>query len=102
RVRVVQPKGRFISADDYIEAIGPQTRVISASLVRFDNGARLDAARGSRACEKVGAALVLDLAQCAGAMKIDLRELGASMAVSSGYKWLLGPYGAGFFWVASE
>jgi len=35
-------------------------------------------------------------------MKIDLRELGASMAVSSGYKWLLGPYGAGFFWVASE
>ena len=24
------------------------------------------------------------------------------MAVSSGYKWLLGPYGAGFFWIASE
>jgi len=102
RVRIVEPKGRFISADDYIEAIGPQTRVISASLVRFDNGARLDAARVARACEKVGAALVLDLAQCAGAMKIDLRELGASMAVCSGYKWLLGPYGAGFLWVASE
>ena len=24
------------------------------------------------------------------------------MAVCSGYKWLLGPYGAGFFWVANE
>jgi len=45
---------------------------------------------------------VLDLAQCAGAIKIDLRELGASMATSSRYKWLLGPYGTGFFWVASE
>jgi selenocysteine lyase/cysteine desulfurase len=102
RVRIVEPQGRFICADDYIAALGPQTRVISASLVRFDNGARLEAARLARACEKFGTALVLDLAQCAGAMKIDLRALGASMATSSGYKWLLGPYGTGFFWVASE
>jgi selenocysteine lyase/cysteine desulfurase len=102
RVRQVEPKGRFISADDYIEAIGPQTRVISASLVRFDNGGRLDAARVARACERFGAALVLDVSQCAGAMRINLRELGAAMAVCSGYKYLLGPYGTGFFWIASE
>ena len=102
RVRVVEPGGRLISADDYIDSIGPHTRLISASLVRFDNGARLDAARVARACEKVGAALVLDLSQCAGAINLNIRELGASMAVSSGYKWLLGPYGSGFFWIAEE
>src|SRR6516165_3098388 len=102
RVRVVEPRGRFISADDYIECIGRNTRVVSASLVRFDNGARLDAARLARACEKFGAALVLDLSQCAGAMALDVRHLGATMAVASGYKWLLGPYGCGFFWIASE
>ena len=102
RVRIVTPKGRFITADDYIDQIGPQTRVVSASLVRFDNGARLDAARVARACEKYGTALLLDISQCAGAMKLDLRELGAAMAVCSGYKWLLGPYGSGFFWVANE
>jgi len=28
RVRVVEPRGRFITADDYIAQIGPQTRVI--------------------------------------------------------------------------
>ena len=102
RVRVVEPRGPFISADDYIEHIGPQTRVVSASLVRFDNGAKLDAARVALACEKVGAAFVLDVTQCAGAMTMNIRDLGASMAVCSGYKWLLGPYGSGFFWVASE
>ena len=102
RVRVVEPRGRFISADDYIEQIGPRTRVISASLVRFDNGARVDAARVAEACQKVGAALLLDVSQCAGAMPMKIRDLGASMAVCSGYKWLLGPYGTGFFWVASE
>jgi len=102
RVRVIQPRGRFISADDYIERIGPRTRVVSASLVRFDNGARLDAPRVAEACRKVGAALVLDVSQIAGAMTLDVRALGAAMAVCSGYKWLLGPYGAGFFWVSSE
>jgi selenocysteine lyase/cysteine desulfurase len=102
RVRVVEPRGRFITADDYIAPIGPQTRVISASFVRFDNGARLDSARVGEACRKVGAALLLDITQCAGSMPLDIRELGADMAVCSGYKWLLGPYGAGFFWIASE
>ena len=102
RVRIVEPRGRFISADDYIDCIGPRTRLISASLVRFDNGARLDAARVARACEKVGAALMLDLSQCAGAMELSMRDLGAAMAVCSGYKWLLGPYGSGFFWIAEE
>jgi selenocysteine lyase/cysteine desulfurase len=102
RVRLVEPRGQFISADDYIERIGPKTRVVSASFVRFDNSARLDAARVARTCEKFDAALVLDLSQCAGALALDIRDLGASMAVASGYKWLLGPYGTGFFWIASE
>jgi selenocysteine lyase/cysteine desulfurase len=102
RVRVVEPSGRFITADDYVAQIGPHTRVVSASLVRFDNGARLDAPRVSEACRKVGAALMLDVSQCAGSMPMDIRKLGADMAVCSGYKWLLGPYGAGFFWIASE
>jgi selenocysteine lyase/cysteine desulfurase len=102
RVRVVEPRGRFISADDYIEAIGPHTRLISASFVRFDDGVRLDASRLARACESRGAALLLDITQAAGAMPLSVRDLGASMAVSSGYKWLLGPYGVGFCWVARE
>ncbi len=101
-VRVVQSRGRFLSADDYIECMGPQTRAISASLVRFDNGVRLEAARIARACQKIGAALILDLSQCVGAMPLDMRDLGASMAVASGYKWLLGPYGSGFFWISDE
>lgn len=102
QIRIIEPRGRFICADDYIAAIGPQTRVVTASLVRFDDGAMLDAARVARTCEKVGAAFLLDVTQCAGAMKFRIRDLGATMAVCSGYKWLLGPYGTGFFWIAEE
>jgi selenocysteine lyase/cysteine desulfurase len=102
RVRVVEPRDRFIQADDYIDQIGPHTRLVTASLVRFDDGAMLDAPRVARACEKVGAAFLLDVSQCAGAIKIRVRDLGATMVVCAGYKWLLGPYGCGFFWIANE
>jgi selenocysteine lyase/cysteine desulfurase len=102
RVRVVEPRDRFIEADDYIDQIGPQTRLVTASLVRFDDGAMLDAPRVARACEKVGAAFLLDVSQCAGAIKMRVRDLGATMVVCAGYKWLLGPYGCGFFWIGNE
>ena len=98
RVKVVAPSDRFISADDYIGQITPRTRMISASLVRFDDGSRLDAARLAAACRKADVTLLLDLSQCACAIPIDLPETGADFAVSSGYKWLLSPYGTGFFW----
>ncbi len=102
KMRVIAPAGRFIAADDYIRAIGARTRIVSASLVRFDDGARLDAARVAKACRAVGAMLLLDASQCAGAMPMTVAELGADFIVCSGYKWLLGPYGTGFFWVAPD
>ncbi len=101
-MRTVTPAGRFITADDYIRAINPRTRIVSASLVRFNDGARLDAARVAKACHAVGAMLLLDASQCVGAMPMTVAELGADFIVGSGYKWLLGPYGTGFFWVAPE
>ena len=102
KVIVVEPQGRFITAEDFLAHIGPRTRVVSTSLVRFDDGVRLDAAKVAGACHDVGALLLLDAAQCAGAMPIDARALGADFLVASGYKWLLSPYGTGFFWVRSE
>jgi len=102
RVRVIEPRGHFLTAEDYIAHLGPQTRVISASLVRFDNGARMDYAPLGEACRKFGTALVLDLSQIVGSGPIDIRAEGATMAVASGYKWMLGPYGSGFFWIADE
>src|SRR6202050_3426570 len=101
-VKVIAPSERFISADDYVSAISARTRIVSASLVRFDNGARLDAKRVADACHAVGALFLLDASQCAGALPIDVGATGADFLVSSGYKWLLGPYGTGFFWARRD
>jgi selenocysteine lyase/cysteine desulfurase len=102
QVRVVSPRGRFIDADDYIAALRPRVRVVSASLVRFDNAVHLDTVRLAQACHANGAALLLDVSQCAGGMPINVGQLNADFITGAGYKWLLSPYGTGFFWVRRE
>jgi cysteine desulfurase/selenocysteine lyase len=102
KVVVVRPRERFLTADDFIAHLSSRTRLVSTSLVRFDDGVRLDAPRLARACHQAGALLVLDAAQCAGAMPIDVRALEVDFLVASGYKWLLSPYGTGFFWARAE
>ena len=102
KVIVVEPRQRFLTADDFIDHIGPRTRLVSTSLVRFDDGARIDASKIARACHDAGALLLLDAAQCAGAMPIDVRALGVDFLTASGYKWLLSPFGTGFFWARAE
>ncbi len=102
QVKIVKPAGRFLAASDFVAQIGPRTRLVSASLVRYDNGARLDAARVASACHDAGALLLLDAAQCAGAMPMNVAALGADFVTASGYKWLLGPYGTGFFWARAK
>jgi selenocysteine lyase/cysteine desulfurase len=102
RVRIVQPRERFITADDLIAAITPRTRLISMSHVRFDDGVLCDVPKLAAAARAAGALLLLDVAQSVGAVPINVKEIGADFIVASGYKWLLGPYGTGFFWARSD
>jgi len=102
KLKVVSPQNRFISADDFIAALSPRTRLVSASLVRFDDGVLLDAAKLAAACHAQGTFLLLDASQCCGAIPMDVTTLGADFIVSAGYKWLLSPYGTGFLWAKNE
>jgi selenocysteine lyase/cysteine desulfurase len=101
-VKIIAPRARFISAEDFIEHLTPRTRLVSVSLVRFDDASRLDGPKLAEACHRAGATLLLDISQCACAIPMGLRALGCDFAVSSGYKWLLSPFGTGFFWARRE
>jgi cysteine desulfurase / selenocysteine lyase len=101
-LKVVAPSERFITAEDLIAALTPKTRLVSVSLTRFDDGSMVDAAKLAAACHAQGTLLLLDASQCCGAIPMKVDELGADFIVCAGYKWLLSPYGTGFFWVRSE
>jgi cysteine desulfurase/selenocysteine lyase len=102
KVKSVEPRERFLTADDLIAAMTPKTKLVSVSMVRFDDGSLLDARRVAEACHAQGALLLLDVSQSCGAVPMNVRELGADFLICAGYKWLLGPYGAGFFWIKHE
>ncbi len=102
KLKIVSPRDRFLTADDLIAAMTPKTRLVSVSLVRFDDGSLLDAPRLAAACHAQEALLLLDVSQCCGALPMDATQLGADFLVSAGYKWLLGPFGTGFFWAKSS
>lgn len=92
-LKVVEPR-------HVIDAITPRTRVVSVSHVRFDDGALLDVRPLADACHARGALLVLDVSQSCGAIPVDVKAFGIDAMVGAGYKWLLSPYGTGFFWVS--
>lgn len=98
KLKIVKASGKFITADDLLGALTDRTRIVSVSMVRFDDGSRMDTQKLGAACHERGVLLLLDASQCCGATAIDVATLGADFVTSAAYKWLLGPYGTGFFW----
>lgn len=97
-LKIVKPSARFITAADLIAQLTPRTRLVSVSMVRFDDGSLLDVATLGAACRKQGTLLLVDASQSCGAIPLDVTTLGADFVTAAAYKWLLGPYGTGFFW----
>ena len=85
-----------------LAVLDERVAVISVPNVHWTDGALVDlhavAARG----REVGARLVIDGSQSVGAMPMDVRELRPDFVISVGYKWLLGPFGCGYLYVAEE
>lgn len=79
-----------------IAAIGPRTRILALSWVRFQDGLKLDLQRLGAACRERGVHLVVDGIQGVGTVPLALE--GLSAFATGGYKGLLAPEGLGFLW----
>lgn len=88
--------------DALIHAIDDQTSVVLASYVQFSTGAMVDCIRLRQAANRVGARLIIDVTQAAGAVPIDAAAWGADLIVCSGYKWLGGHGGVGLAVLAPD
>ena len=76
--------------DDLIDRLGRDTAVVAAGWVQYATGSIVDVPRLRAAATAVGARLVLDVTQGAGAVPIGDDVWGADLCVCSGYKWLGG------------
>ena len=84
------------------EAIRPQTAIVALPHCHWIDGAYIDLESLRADCDRVGAALVLDLTQSAGALPFDCAAIRPDFIACATYKWLLGPYSLGFLYAAPQ
>lgn len=76
--------------NDLIAAIDDQTFLVAVGHVQYATGTMIDVPRLRAAARKVGAWLLVDATQSAGALPVGATSRDADVVVSSGYKWLGG------------
>jgi selenocysteine lyase/cysteine desulfurase len=86
----------------YAAAITPTTRAISVSHVLSSTGMRMPIRELSALARAHGCLCVVDGAQAAGAIQVNVKELGCHAYATSGHKWLLGPKGTGLLYLSAE
>src|SRR5918994_7376354 len=98
---------RSIPSDPRMASRGPRrssarstrARIVSVPNLHWTNGALVDLEAVCERAHELGASLVLDVSQSAGAMPLDVGTLRPDFLVSVGYKWLLGPFSLAYLYV---
>ena len=95
------------ASDDEIIAefdrlITPATKLVSISHVLWTSGLVMPVRRIADLAHERGALVLVDGAQAAGAIPVNVHDLGADMYALPAQKWLLGPEGLGALWVRKE
>ncbi len=90
------------SMDDLDSLVSSKTRIIAVSHVQFTSGFAADLHALGSYCRDRGIFLVVDAAQSLGCIPIDVKQMNISALVSSGWKWLLGPYGGSLLFTTPE
>lgn len=79
-----------------------QTRLVALSHASNLTGNVADVARVSALAHEAGALVLLDAAQSAGALPVDMQGLGVDLLAFTGHKALLGPTGTGGLAVGAD
>jgi cysteine desulfurase/selenocysteine lyase len=98
-VRVLPVHLDHVDYDRIEAAVDTRTRLVAISWVGFRTGFRIDPARVARIAHRHDAWLFLDAIQGLGAFPIDVEAMEIDALAADGHKWLLGPEGAGIFYV---
>jgi selenocysteine lyase/cysteine desulfurase len=98
------------SAGDWTAAVlaaierpgAPPVGLASISSVHWSDGGMVDIERVAAALRRQEAALLIDATHAVGVIKLDMRSLDPDFLVFPTYKWLLGPYGRAFLYIAKR
>ena len=91
-----------VDLDQLQQACDDRTRIVAVSWVGYATGWRCDVAQLADLAHRSGALLFLDAIQGLGVFPLDVQSTGVDFLAADGHKWLLGPEGAGLFYIRRE
>ena len=80
----------------------PPVGLASISSVHWSDGGMIDVDRVQAALRRHGAMFVIDATQSAGVVAMDVTRLDPDAVLFPTYKWLIGPYGRAFLYIAKR
>ncbi|MBR1212685.1 aminotransferase class V-fold PLP-dependent enzyme [Bradyrhizobium sp. JYMT SZCCT0180] len=80
----------------------PQVSLASISSVHWSDGGLVDVDKVSAALRACGAMFLIDATQGVGVLAMDVKRLDPDFVLFPTYKWVLGPYGRAFLYVAKR
>jgi L-cysteine/cystine lyase len=83
-------------------AVTPRTRVIAISHLQWSSGAIMPLKDLAAEARRRGILTIVDAAQAAGQIPVNLHDLGVDAYALSGQKWLCGPAGSGALYVRRD
>jgi selenocysteine lyase/cysteine desulfurase len=101
-IKTVQRTGNETWTAALLRSIDAKTAIVAIPHCHWTDGRAVDLVRVSECARSVGAALAIDASQSLGACPLDLNTIQPDFVVAVGYKWLLGPYGLGYMYVAPK
>lgn len=101
-IRRVPTRRGVFGPGDIEKLIDSKTRLISVSHVGYASGFRADLGGIADVAHKHGVHFVVDAAQSAGALDIDVKALNIDALACSGWKWLMGPIGTGLLYCSND
>ena len=84
------------------DSIKKETKLISVSHIFSSTGLRMPIAEISSLARSKGILCIVDGAQAAGAINVNVKELGCDAYATSGHKWLMGPKGTGLLYLSKD
>jgi selenocysteine lyase/cysteine desulfurase len=80
----------------------PPVGLASISSLHWSEGVLIDVEKIGAALRRQGAMFLIDGTQSVGVLTMDVRSLDPDFVIFPTYKWLLGPYGRAFIYVAKR
>jgi selenocysteine lyase/cysteine desulfurase len=102
QTRLVPVEQGRLDIQRLIDACDARTRLIAVSWVGYASGWRIDVAELCRAAHERNVLVMLDAIQGLGVFPLDVAKTGVDFLAADGHKWLLGPEGAGIFYLRGE